>query len=222
MFLPPNWFFLLLPDARELQLLPVVGGDYAPSPPPSHFSPSRELRVGCKGCHERGFAASSRALAFSPRKVFRQAPLRGRRAPSPRHLLVLPVGVCDRIGGQPFYVSVVVHEQRHSVPLSSFVGRFTKAIPSLFSATMMPQGRALRIPHMRHLSDHLLELLIALVSAVGPPSVSLGSVRMRRGSRHPRYCTKQPISPRSNTTAQRCRTPSRRSSQNFPSTHSGE
>ena len=42
---------------------------------------------------------------------------------------------------------------------------------------------------------------IALVSAVGPLLVYLGSVIMRRGPRHPRYCTRQPISPRSNTTA---------------------
>ena len=42
---------------------------------------------------------------------------------------------------------------------------------------------------------------IALVSEVGPLLVYLGSVIMRRGPRHPRYCTRQPISPRSNTTA---------------------
>ena len=61
--------------------------------------------------------------------------------------------------------------------------------------------------HYRRILDDvvLLGALIALVSAVGPPLVPplvyLGSVRMRREPRHPRYCTRQPISPRPNTSA---------------------
>ena len=95
MFLPPNWFFLLLPDARELQLLPVVGGDYAPSPPPSHFSPSRELRVGCEGCHERGLRPVPGLSHFHHGKAFRQAPLRaGFAGLLAKSLLFGGVGVC--------------------------------------------------------------------------------------------------------------------------------
>jgi hypothetical protein len=63
-------------------------------------------------------------------------------------LLVLPVGVGYRLGGESLDVLVVVHEHRHRAHLLLFGPLPLKVGPSLSNATMMPRGRGPRIPQM--------------------------------------------------------------------------
>src|SRR5215212_1490224 len=63
-----------------------------------------------------------------------------------------------RRAGAYRWVGLYEVAEREIANLASFPTRFPKAGPSLSTMTMMHRGRAWRIPYMRCLSDHLVEL----------------------------------------------------------------
>src|SRR5215208_830689 len=70
---------------------------------------------------------------------------------------VRPVGVCDRLSGQPLHAPVVVNEQRHK-PIASFPGLLLGDHRALHCEHDAPRASVVH-PHTRYPSDYLVELL---------------------------------------------------------------